>query len=298
MLQPVTESPHLAALLSLNLVSRDDIEQIFPRCRDRDDVSVWRCRRSGVIFLSSSAHITDQYYAYGDAQSYYQVPSRSLALRLCEEDDSRRAEQFRELSRNAAWIDIGTGLGGMLDRLTLHCAEAVGVEPQEGLRRHAREAGHTVLASVVEAQDSHFDVASLFHVFEHLPDPLTALKEVKRCMKPGGHLIIEVPHARDFLLSFLDLEAFKRHTFWGQHLILHTRQSLAAFITAAGFSIKAITGFQRYPLANHLYWLHQGRPGGHKQWSFLRSESLDAAYAAKLNEMDATDTLIAIATKP
>jgi SAM-dependent methyltransferase len=291
------EPPHLAALRSLGLISNDDIEQIFPRCRDRDNVSVWRCRRSGVIFLPTATHITDQYYARGDTQSYYQTSSRSSALQLCVEDDMRRAEQFIDLSRNAAWIDVGTGLGGLLDYLRPHCSEVVGVEPQEGLRRLALEAGHSILPSIVEAEDSHFDVASLFHVLEHLPDPIAVLKDVRRCMKPGGHLIVEIPHARDFLLSFLDLEEFKRHTFWSEHLILHTRRSLEAFLTASQFSVKAINGFQRYPLANHLFWLNKGRPGGHKEWSFLRSDLLDTAYAAKLNELDMTDTLIAIATK-
>jgi 2-polyprenyl-3-methyl-5-hydroxy-6-metoxy-1,4-benzoquinol methylase len=245
-----------------------------------------------VIFLRESTRS----YAIGDHLSYYKQPARSAALLQCAEDDTRRLVQFRELARNATWLDIGAGLGGFLEQARLVCTEVIGVEPQEGLRQSATAASLTVLASTDNASSHHFDVVSLFHVFEHLSDPLAVLAEAKRCLKPNGTLIVEVPHARDFLLSFLNLEAFKEHTFWSEHLILHTRESLRTFLTAAGFKVSAVSGFQRYPLANHLHWLARHSRGGHKHWAFLRSDPLDTAYAAKLAELDATDTLIAIAT--
>jgi hypothetical protein len=99
------------------------------------------------------------------------------------------------------------------------------------------------------------------------------------------------------LLTLYTCEAFKKHTFWSEHLLLHTRQSLHAFLEAAGFTDIIVTGFQRYSLANHLYWLSQSKPGGHVQWSFLENNALHEAYAASLQKLDATDTLIAVAKK-
>lgn len=114
-------------------------------------------------------------------------------------------------------------------------------------------------------------------------------------MKPGAKLVIEVPHANDFLLSFLALKEFYEFTFWSEHLILHTRKSLNRFLECAGFNNVSIEGFQRYPLANHLYWLARGKPGGHVQWRQLRSHDLDLAYANILKSLDMTDTLLAVA---
>lgn len=57
-----------------------------------------------------------------------------------------------------------------------------------------------------------------------------------------GRLIILAPHARDFLKTPLECEAFRRFTFWSEHLILHTRESLAVFIKAAGFNEVQIKG--------------------------------------------------------
>jgi hypothetical protein len=56
-------------------------------------------------------------------------------------------------------------------------------------------------------------------------------------------------------------------------------------------------GYQRYPLANHLYWLTSGKPGGHKEWSFLINPELDRSYSNVLKQINRTDTLIALARK-
>ena len=63
----------------------------------------------------------------------------------------------------------------------------------------------------------------------------------------------------------------------------------------AGFDNVVVQGFQRYPLANHMYWLEQGKPGGQNAWSFLQDEPTDSSYANLLEKLGATDTLIAVA---
>lgn len=121
------------------------------------------------------------------------------------------------------------------------------------------------------------------------------LRTLRRKMKDDGLLIVEVPHARDFLLETLDSEAFKAFTFWSEHLILHTRKSLMVFLAAAGFRNVNIAGYQRYSIANHLYWLARKSPNGHNIWSFLTSQALNDSYHETLLRLDQTDTLIAYA---
>jgi SAM-dependent methyltransferase len=154
-----------------------------------------------------------------------------------------------------------------------------------------------VYADIADTDNDHFDVVTLFHVFEHLQDPLDTLKTIRQKLVKGGRVIIEVPHANDFLISFLNLEAFKKFTFWSEHLILHTRNSLATFLRSAGFTDIQVIGYQRYPLANHLFWLAHGKPGGHKTWSCLVNAEIDIAYGNLLAQLDMTDTLIAVARK-
>jgi len=85
-------------------------------------------------------------------------------------------------------------------------------------------------------------------------------------------------------------------TFWSEHLILHTRDSLKIFLEEAGFANISIKGFQRYPLSNHFHWLAKAKPGGHVIWDHLRPPMLDLAYSDMLAQIDNTDTLIAYAS--
>jgi 2-polyprenyl-3-methyl-5-hydroxy-6-metoxy-1,4-benzoquinol methylase len=137
-----------------------------------------------------------------------------------------------------------------------------------------------------------------FHVLEHLPDPIEVLTEIKLKVKSGGLVIIEVPHARDLLLTLGNKE-YKNFTLWSQHLILHTRDSLRKLLRYTGFTDVEIEGVQRYPLSNHLNWLANGKPGGHKSpLSIIDSDELSKAYCNSLSKLDQTDTLVAVARVP
>ena len=169
------------------------------------------------------------------------------------------------------------------------------MEPQSGARECLQRLGYQVYRDLQDVRDNDFDVVTLFHVFEHLTQPLEFLRRIREILKPGGKIVIEVPHAKDFLLSTLDWEAFKAFTSWSEHLILHTRRSLTIFLQEAGFHEITVSGYQRYSLANHLYWLAKGKPGGHAVWKHLRSQLLELSYGDLLESIDQTDTLIAIA---
>lgn len=120
----------------------------------------------------------------------------------------------------------------------------------------------------------------LFHVLEHLPDPLTTLAALKKKMVSSGTFIFEVPHANDFLISVAKNEHFKQFTLWSQHLILHTRDSLTRMLKYVGLKKIKIDYVQRYPLSNHLNWLANGKPGGHtSDFSIIDNDNLNETYS-------------------
>jgi 2-polyprenyl-3-methyl-5-hydroxy-6-metoxy-1,4-benzoquinol methylase len=290
-------SKHEDLLRKLGVIDAASVEELYPRVRDRDDVRVMICRRSGVIFTAPLAGADPGSTETAAGFEYWGASNRLEALRGCADDDRRRARQFETQIGDRRWLDFGTGVGGVLELLAGAARECWGVEKQPGPRESLVALGLRVVASLDEVPDDHFDVITLFHVLEHLDDPVDTLRVIHRKLRRGGTLLVEVPHARDFLISSLALDAFMRFTFWSEHLILHTRQSLETFLKSAGFDRVEIEGLQRYPLANHLRWLRDGVPGGHRDWAHLRREDLDAAYASLLASLDRTDTLVAHAIR-
>lgn len=205
---------------------------------------------------------------------------------------------FGDLARGNRWADIGTGSGGILDLLAPASLEAVGVEPHDAMRTLIASRGHDVVASVDELSSrggESFNLVTMFHVLEHLHDPIGILRQISRLMNAGSKLIIEVPHAKDALLLRYASPEFRHFTMWSEHLVLHTKTSLEAVIRASGYDVVEMFGVQRYPLANHLYWLSQGQPGGQDIWRDLVDPMLDSEYERLLRARDESDTIIAIA---
>lgn len=282
-------------LIEYGIIHEESIQVYYPKTRDNESISVKKCDESGVIFLSSSSHMNIQHYEEKEDFNSWSAKNRKSALLKVYEDTQRRISLLENVIRNKRWLDVGTGMGGILDEVQHLADYAAAVEPHNVARKSLKGLGYNVFSSVDKVDVEKFDVITLFHVLEHIIDPHEFLRSLKKLLKPGGKIIIEVPHARDFLLSFLDLDSFKKFTLWSEHLILHTRESLSIFLNKAGFSNIAIKGVQRFPLANHLYWIKEGKPGGHLKWDLLRTNELDEAYANMLNSIDRTDTILAVA---
>jgi 2-polyprenyl-3-methyl-5-hydroxy-6-metoxy-1,4-benzoquinol methylase len=284
-------------LTDLEIIDSKSVTKFYPNVRDRNDVEVLRCEKSGVIFLSST-ETNEIYYKEKEGTSYWSHTNRSEALKSTYEDDKRRFNQFKNIIVNKKYLDFGTGLGGILNLLKPYASEIFAIELQKDIRDLLNTLDYKVFESIdLIPEKQKLDIVSLFHVFEHLTEPLDILRKLHNKLEYNGKIIIEVPHANDALISSFNLDSFKKFTFWSEHLILHTRNSLNIFLKEAGFKNISIKGFQRYPLANHLYWLSKGQSGGHQHFQQFRNKSLDLEYSNLLKNLDQTDTLIAIAEK-
>ena len=131
-------------LCSLDICAEGSIEPFFPKVRDRDDVSVLKCRRSGVIFLSRSDHMQRSHYEDCSDLKYWGDGGRKAALEGTEADDKRRSAQFSAMISGKIWLDIGTGLGGILDLLSPSAAKTIAAEPQAGARGCRQKSGYQV----------------------------------------------------------------------------------------------------------------------------------------------------------
>jgi SAM-dependent methyltransferase len=95
-------------------------------------------------------------------------------------------------------LDAGCGSGEFLYLLRSIGCDVVGIDPDEGYRHYVeRELGLTVYAGGLHQQNfpaGAFDLITLFHVLEHLPQPVESLRQLSSWLRPEGLLVVEVPN--------------------------------------------------------------------------------------------------------
>lgn len=285
-------------LLRLKLINDENVVVFSENTRDRKDLTVYKDVKTKIIFIDDY-YVGDKEYESGNYRNKPQMlmPSTNADLENMM-DTKRRYEKHRQFIANKKICDFGCGEGSFL-QISKHIAESsFGVEIQKNFNDALNNKGIKCFSKLEELTEP-MDTIFLFHCLEHLPDPSKTLKEIYKSLKVNGEgkIVVEVPHARDFLLDQLELESFKNFTLWSQHLVLHTRDSLHSFLTDAGFKNIHVEGVQRYGLSNHLNWLKNGKPGGHKSpLNIMETENLKNSYADALSKLNANDTLVAVAT--
>lgn len=284
----MTTSSIRATLVRIGAIDPERVVQFAERTRDRE-VPVWHDPVTGVIFIDDY-YVGDDEYASGSYRQEAGAPDYEDWS-----DTTRRVDEFRSLYFGRSVLDFGCGAGTFLRLVQPEARSVQGVELQESYRSALQRDGIACFAGLEECSST--DIIFMFHVLEHLPDPLAVLRQLRALLEEAdGRLVIEVPHARDFLISSACNQPFTDFTLWSQHLVLHTRDSLRRLLAHAGFTEINIWGVQRYGIANHMKWLIDGRPGGHRDpLELLESQQLSKEYAAALARMDATDTLVATA---
>lgn len=110
-----------------------------------------------------------------------------------------RAEALRpRLRPGLRVLDVGAGAGFFayaMERLGLAID---GIEPNQGYARFARESlGLTrVQVGFLDGlrPEALYDLVTIHHVFEHLPDPREAMAQLRALLAPDGRVLMEVPN--------------------------------------------------------------------------------------------------------
>ena len=95
-------------------------------------------------------------------------------------------------------LDIGAGVGDFLNVAKNDGWETIGIEPSSKAKLIAKSKGVSFVESLSELDSNSFDVITMWHVLEHVPDLENQIKELKRLIKPTGTVIIAVPNFKSY----------------------------------------------------------------------------------------------------
>lgn len=283
-------------LIKIGAARESNIELFSSRTRDNPALNVYKDSLSGVIFIDDY-YVGDEEYVSGEYRESVKKISGSSG-RDYEDvlDSERRFKSYKQFIAGKDVCDFGCGAGSFLKLAKAVAKNISGIELQQDYCDSLNAAGIPCFSKIEDCNGG-VDLVTLFHCLEHLPDPVSVLRQIRACINPGGKIVIEVPHAKDFLIKNLCLQDFIDFTLWSQHLVLHTRESLHLLLREAGFENILIEGVQRYSISNHISWLAHKKPGGHKSvLSVLETSELVSAYEQALAKIDSTDTLVAVAS--
>ncbi len=100
-------------------------------------------------------------------------------------------------------LDLGCGRGGVVELFWRDVALAAGLDPDKPSLSEHRAPGMPVIRGVGERLPfvgETFDLIVCLWVLEHVKDPATVLREVRRVLAPGGHFVFLTPNLRNPLL--------------------------------------------------------------------------------------------------
>lgn len=95
-------------------------------------------------------------------------------------------------------LDIGAGTGDFLQEAKNQNWLCTGIEPNEKAKNIAMSKGVSFVADLMSLENHSFDVITMWHVLEHVPDLEQQIQELKRLLKPNGTILIAVPNYKSF----------------------------------------------------------------------------------------------------
>lgn len=100
--------------------------------------------------------------------------------------------------KKGALLDIGAGTGDFLSVAKNNGWNAVGIEPSEKAQSIANQKGVKLKLNTSDFENNSFDIITMWHVLEHVPNLEDQIKELKRLLKPNGSIIIAVPNFKSY----------------------------------------------------------------------------------------------------
>ena len=225
----------METLTACNLCGSSNIEVV------NEKSNICRCRNCDYIFDSPRPTLAEITQYYSRIDKYDSWLAREKARDALWQ---RRLRLVRKRTcKKGKLLDVGTGIGQFL-HFAKSYFEVSGTEVSQTAIRIAREKyGLNVSQGGLEDIDfkgQKFDVITLFHVLEHVPNVLLTIKKCRALLNTPGFLIIAVPN--DVVHGAAKLPKISLENPDGEVHLSHFRDHvLERFLEKQGFEVVQAT---------------------------------------------------------
>lgn len=180
--------------------------------------------------------------------------NRGMARFLRESDRGEFSIAAGHVREGDHVLDVGCGFGAFRSRVPQ--ARYTGLDPHFAGDLSEGWAKAETLAEHLRLNEGAYDVACAFQVLEHVSTPLALVTEMARAVKPGGRVIVGVPHVPSAQTRIPNLlnNAVPHHLTWW------TPAALAAIAARAGLVEARVQPSPYSRLDSFVYWMARCSP--------------------------------------
>ncbi len=214
---------------------------------------VKRCKQCNLQFKSFE-NKAENLYNDGYADNFLKTEeySGTHAIDFFEKIIIKSYANFKNGPNKPTLLDIGSGIGIMLDTAKKIGYHPTGVELSLKLTEVARKKGHEVIN--VNITDSSlqrkFDTITMMDIIEHLENPKEILTSLKPLLNEKGELIVYTPNHDSLIVKIanlfyaLGLKSPIENIFACTHTCFFTTKTLSDILIKSGFNITEINHFK------------------------------------------------------
>jgi len=219
----------------------------FIECPDyflsKEIFNISKCEKCGFLFTNPrpetanllSYYQSEEYISHSNSRKgfqnivYQQVRNYTI---------SRKLKLIQNYKKQGSLLDIGCATGEFLNHCKINKWNVLGIEPDPSARQNGIRNYSLVIEDEAHLNNialASFDVITMWHVLEHVPELNERINQLQKLLRPYGYLFIAVPNANSYDAKFYG-------SYWAaydvpRHLYHFTRDTMTRLFLKHSFSL-------------------------------------------------------------
>ena len=169
-----------------------------------EDFEIYEDSKTGVLYTLPQPienlgkyYESENYISHTDGKKsvferFYQI-AKSINL-------NDKLKLVNKIANGKKILDYGCGVGDYLEHMQKNGYDVLGMEPNDSARKIAQSklGENKITSTEIEHINGKFDVITLWHVLEHIPNLHEIIVQLKKHLKENGTLVIAVPNHQSY----------------------------------------------------------------------------------------------------